>query len=106
MHPTPAYLFGAAAASAVGTKTASDDLQRALTAAFVSAGGGLALGSYPGWKLQQLSAQAGNPDFVNALVGKLPIAAGSALTGGLYNYLSRQADAKKKKTHNLAAQPT
>ena len=76
----------------------SASLERMLTTALVSAGGGLALGAYPGWQLQQASAKAGNPEFVNSFVGRIPIAAGGALSGGLYNYLREQydEDAKKK----------
>ena len=76
----------------------SANLERMLTSALVSAGGGLALGAYPGWQLQQASARAGNPDYVNSFVGRIPIAAAGALSGGLYNYLREQhdEDAKKK----------
>lgn len=94
--PTSAHRFGAAVAQALTKTASSEDLRRALTAALVSAGGGLALGAYPGWKLQQMSAQAGNSDFVNSLAGRLPIAVGGAVTGGLYSYLSERDDKKKK----------
>jgi hypothetical protein len=98
-----AHDYGAALAQTL-TKTASSaDLRRALTAALVSAGGGLVLGAYPGWKLQQMSARAGNSEFVNSLAGRLPIALGGAATGGLYSYLSERDDEKKK--HSDTAQP-
>jgi len=75
----------------------SANLERMLTSALVAAGGGLALGSYPGWQLQQASAKAGNPDYVNSFVGRIPIAAAGALSGGLYNYLREQQDEDTKK---------
>jgi hypothetical protein len=72
----------------------SASLDRMLASALVSAGGGLALGAYPGWQLQQASARAGNPEFVNSFVGRIPIALGGALSGGVYNYLRERADAE------------
>ena len=75
----------------------SANLERMLTSALVAAGGGLALGSYPGWQLQQASAKAGNPAYVNSFVGRIPIAAAGALSGGLDNYLREQQDEDAKK---------
>lgn len=98
-----AHDYGAALAQTLTKTASSEDLRRALTAALVSAGGGMALGAYPGWKLQQMSAQAGNSEFVNSLAGRLPIAVGGAVTGGLYSYLSERADEKKR--HSGTAQP-
>jgi hypothetical protein len=81
----------------------SASLERMLTSALVSAGGGLALGAYPGWQLQQASARAGNPEFVNSFVGRIPIAAAGALSGGLYNYLREQQEAEAKKKLTVPA---
>lgn len=81
----------------------SANLERMLTSALVSAGGGLALGAYPGWHLQQASARAGNPEFVNSFVGRIPIAAAGALSGGVYNYLREQQEAEAKKKLSVAA---
>jgi len=73
------------------------DLNRVLTSALVSAGGGLALGSYPGLKLQNWSQAAGHPELVTFAAGKAPIAIGSAVSGGLYNYLRDQQDAARER---------
>jgi len=86
-------------------KQANDpSLERVLSTALVSAGGGLALGAYPGLKLQQASERAGNSELTNFVAGKAPIAVGSAVSAGLYNYLRDRAEGKKK-SKKQPAQP-
>jgi len=86
-------------------KKANTSLDRVLATALVSAGGGLALGAYPGLKLQQASEAAGNPALVNFTAGKAPIVMGSALSAGLYNYLQdRPAAQPKRKAKPKAAE--
>lgn len=70
-----------------GLKTAGEDPLRLAGTGVASLIGGLGVGSYPGWKLQQMSERAGNHPFVNFVAGKAPIAMSSALSAGLFNYL-------------------
>jgi hypothetical protein len=77
-------------------KQAAASLQRVLGTALASTAGGLAVGSYPGWKLQRASESAGNSDFTNFVAGKAPIALAGALSAGLYNHWLDQYEPKKK----------
>jgi hypothetical protein len=77
-------------------QSADASLQRILGTALASTGGGLLLGSYPGWKLQRASESAGNSDFTNFVAGKAPIALAGALSAGLYNHWLDQYEPKKK----------
>lgn len=87
-------------------KQAEASLQRVLGTALASTGGGLLLGSYPGWKLQRASEIAGNSDFTNFVAGKAPIALAGALSAGLYNHwLDRHEKKKTKKNPEQAAHP-
>ena len=85
-------------------KQADVSLQRVLGTALASTGGGLLLGSYPGWKLQRASEAAGNSDFTNFVAGKAPIALSGALSAGLYNHWldSNEKKPKKEKPENPA----
>ena len=77
-------------------KQSGASLQRVLGTALASTGGGLLLGSYPGFKLQRASEAAGNSDFTNFVAGKAPIALSGALSAGLYNHWVDSYDKKKK----------
>ena len=88
-------------------RTKQADFKHMLAAALLSTAGGVALGAYPGIKLQQASEQAGNPAFVNAFVGRLPIALSGAAVAGLYDYArNRAAETEKKKQMALAPAAT
>jgi hypothetical protein len=77
-------------------KQSEASLQRVLGTALASTGGGLLLGSYPGFKLQRASEAAGNSDFTSFVAGKAPIALSGALSAGLYNHWLDSYDKKKK----------
>jgi hypothetical protein len=77
-------------------KQAAESLGRILGTALASTGGGLALGGYPGWKLQQASESAGNSDFTNFIAGKAPIALAGALSAAAYNHAHDQYEKKNK----------
>lgn len=77
-------------------KQAEASLGRILGTALASTGGGLALGGYPGWKLQRASESAGNSDFTNFIAGKAPIALAGALSAAAYNHLYDQYEKKQK----------
>ena len=83
-------------------KQADVSLQRVLGTALASTGGGLLLGAYPGWKLQQASEAAGNSDFTNFVAGKAPIAFSGALSAGLYNHWLDRNEKKPEEPENLA----
>jgi hypothetical protein len=93
-------------AMAFGVKAANDDvpsLERVLSTALVSAGGGLALGGYPSKYLQDSMTRAGYPEMLSYVAGKAPIALGGALSSGLYNYWRDVQDAKAKKKKSTDA---
>lgn len=77
-------------------KQSGASFQRVLGTALASTGGGLLLGSYPGFKLQRASEAAGNSDFTNFVAGKAPIALSGALSAGVYNHWLDSYDKKKK----------
>jgi hypothetical protein len=83
-------------------KQANVSLQRVLGTALASTGGGLLLGSYPGWKLQRASEAAGNSDFTNFVAGKAPIAFSGALSAGLYNHWLDRNEKKPEEPENPA----
>ena len=83
-------------------KQADVSLQRVLGTALASTGGGLLLGSYPGWKLQRASEAAGNSDFTNFVAGKAPIAFSGALSAGLYNHWLDRNEKKPEEPENPA----